>query len=567
MKREKGVILIISCIVMAVLLVVSAVFFSSLFSEKRSVDTGKYALQALNLAEAGASHGLSELRERINIDFNAKIFQVKQSSIIQGYLANPLLFLRDYAYADGAGQFSVSGNQATLSVVSGNLESSVQGDYSATISVKPNGNPTTISADVYFFPYTFIIESQGNVTQVTPNIRKRVRLVQGNFSLTVRRDNFAKFALFTAHHRTPNNTTVWFTSNTNFTGPVYTAEALSFANNTSAHFTETVSQHEQRARFYNRGNSVLLDASSNAACCEAVGCEAVPCIDKPIFDKNFERGAAEVNLQSSVSQAELKQQALGTLNEPGQNGIYIPNDGTNVTGGIFTRGQTGLVMSVDANNNPVYRITQGTTTKTVTVNYATSQTTVDDGSEVHTYSGIPNGVGNEGIIFYAKDDITSFSGIVQQDTKATVASENSIVISNNVTYQQYNSGPPLNATGYNNVLGILSWNGDVIIGTSAPNNVNIHGVIMAPGGIFTVDDYNFGSPRGVATLLGGVITNYYGAFGTFSGNNNISGYGRNFVYDARMLEGMTPPYFPYMSNFVSFPDGLDTKMIWEDEGV
>jgi hypothetical protein len=108
----------------------------------------------------------------------------------------------------------------------------------------------------------------------------------------------------------------------------------------------------------------------------------------------------------------------------------------------------------------------------------------------------------------------------------------------------------------------------VRIGTAAPNNITIHGVVMAPHGVFSVDNYNNGSPRGTATILGGAITDFYGPFGTFSGSSAISGYGRNFIYDGRMLEGRTPPYFPYMRGFFASVDGLDTNLsVWQDQGV
>ena len=115
------------------------------------------------------------------------------------------------------------------------------------------------------------------------------------------------------------------------------------------------------------------------------------------------------------------------------------------------------------------------------------------------------------------------------------------------------------------LFGVKSRGGDVRIGTSAPDDISIHGIVMAPHGVFEVDNYSSGSPRGTATLLGGAITDFYGPFGTFSGDSNISGYGRNFVYDARMLSGFTPPYFPYMTNFTSFISGLDSRPVWQEE--
>ena len=61
--QKKGVVLIVSLVVMAVLLVLSGAYFSGLLTEKRAADTERAVLQALGLAEAGAGHGLSELRK------------------------------------------------------------------------------------------------------------------------------------------------------------------------------------------------------------------------------------------------------------------------------------------------------------------------------------------------------------------------------------------------------------------------------------------------------------------------------------------------------------------------
>ena len=261
---------------------------------------------------------------------------------------------------------------------------------------------------------------------------------------------------------------------------------------------------------------------------------------------------------------------LGGISEPTTNGIYVPNDGANVVGGVYVRGNQGqssdnaiVNMAVNAGNNPVYTISQGAgAASVVTVDLVNNQTTVQDPSGSNTYTGQPDGINNEGILIYVNDYIGGLSGTVQRDTQITVSSERDIVISNHILYQDYTTSP-LSADGFENTLGILSWGGDVRIGTGAPNDLNIHGVIMAPHGVFTVDNYRYGSPRGSANLLGGVITDFYGAFGTFrSGVGQVSGYGRNFVYDARMLSGTAPPYFPYMSNFTSAEDGLADRLIW-----
>jgi hypothetical protein len=564
MFSKKGSILVITMgfALVFTLFGVSAIYLSSLQSEAQE----KMILgsQAFWLAEGGTAHALSALKSKIRLDLKGAIFNSPPSSVssyMAGYFArqDALGLLSRY------GQFTVSGNTATLQInPSQSLElwtgdqvgtsvprGSYQGSYLATLTVRPQGpqpvtHPGSSAAEIYVFTYTYSITSTGSI--VNNPIQKTVNLSSGNFSITVQRDNYARYALFTNHNNTSSGETVWFTANTNFSGPLYTNERFSFANNPSGHFTGTVTQVYDTARFYNNGSPVLIDADRNRN------------RDVPIFDQGFQRGYNPITLPSSITQQNLKSEALGGISEPTTNGVYVPNNGNQVTGGIYVRGDASLVMSVGTNSRPVYTITQGSKTTTITVNYQANTTTV--GSK--TYSGIPDGMSQSGgALIYAKNNITSFSGTVQKDSLVTVSSESDIVITNNI---QYEKDPRVSGNeNYNNLLGIISWVGDVRIGTSAPNNINVHGVVMAPQGEFTVDNYDHGSPRGVATLLGGTITDHYGAFGTFSGSGQESGYARNFVYDTRMQNGLIPLYFPYISNFIADDKGsLNNPLTWQE---
>ncbi len=233
-------------------------------------------------------------------------------------------------------------------------------------------------------------------------------------------------------------------------------------------------------------------------------------------------------------------------------------------------------MGVDADDHAVYTITQGSNTRRITVNEDDATTTVfnpADNSSV-VYSGKPVGASAAGSLIYVEGSITALSGTVQRDTQLTIASHDDITITNNVLYADYTPavGTPGNASyvppsaeGKENLLGIVSWNGDVHIAGSAPDDVNIHATIMAENGVFTVDNYNNGDIKGVATLLGGVITNDYGAFGQFNSNTGqtSSGYGRNFVYDQRMQQGYAPPYFPSLATFIAFTNDITDKLVWQ----
>lgn len=104
-----------------------------------------------------------------------------------------------------------------------------------------------------------------------------------------------------------------------------------------------------------------------------------------------------------------------------------------------------------------------------------------------------------------------------------------------------------------NVLGIYTQQGDVSITKEAPNDLNIHAMLMSSQGEVKVDGYNFGSPRGDVNLIGGLVENWYGAFGTFnSGTRQQStGFGRNFSHDRRFEDpGFTPPFFPQSPTWV-----------------
>jgi hypothetical protein len=195
-----------------------------------------------------------------------------------------------------------------------------------------------------------------------------------------------------------------------------------------------------------------------------------------------------------------------------------------------------------------------------------------------TYGGLPNGIDRAGTILYVNGQISSLGGTVQEDTEITIASSNDMIITNNLRYSDYTpaSGTP-GTPGYvaasaeetTNLLGLISWSGNVRIATSAPDNIDIHGTVMAPEGIFSVDNYDNQSvgSRGVATLLGGAITDNYGVFGQFSNTTGATtaGYGRNFVYDNRMLQGKAPPYYPTLGSFTAVTNDVFSNYQWQEK--
>ena len=114
-----------------------------------------------------------------------------------------------------------------------------------------------------------------------------------------------------------------------------------------------------------------------------------------------------------------------------------------------------------------------------------------------------------------------------------------------------------------NVLGVYSQKGSVVINTKAPKDLQIHAMLMSSEGEVTVDKYTDTArgPRGDVTLVGGMVENWYGAFGTSIGSSTkVSGYGRDFTHDRRFQNaGFTPPFFPTSPSWL-LSDGGEARL-------
>ncbi|HBO96855.1 MAG TPA: hypothetical protein DD648_02285 [Candidatus Omnitrophica bacterium] len=560
-SNNRGAALVIVLFVMTVLLGLGDVFVVRTINERNMTSRERENAKAFYAAHGGTQAGLDGLDNLINNFLNNTIASANPSSVIS--------FTTSYVNADdGIGWLIYSVRDSNnVPVLTQNGD---QAEYTASAAIGDNTyqykivmmektDPLTITPDVWEFSYNYRIESTGTAGTTLGKI-----LLSGDFAVRVQRDNFAKFSLFTNSQTTQSGTNVWFTDKTRFAGPVHTNNRFNFALNPSGTFDDLITQNDQYAKFYNGGSAVNLDADYNGT------------LDVPVFNSTFERDAGTITLSSSSQQTDMEAQALGGQTFS-SNGIYVPNSGGNLTGGIYVRGDGTVNMSVDGNNNPVYTITQGGTTRTITVDQVNNTTTVV-GTQTDTYNGVPDGIDDVGTLIYTTGSITGLGGTVQEDTQMTVASAGDMIITNNVVYQDYTAGSgtpgavgyvPPSADGTTNLLGLVSWAGNVRISTSAPNDISIHSTILARQGVFQVDNYSSGSPRGTATLLGGIVSDDYGAFGTFNGSTGqqVSGYGRNFVYDERMETGSAPPYFPSLNTFVAFSNDIADKLVWQEGGT
>ncbi len=561
LNNERGVALIISLFIVVVLLGFSSVFILRTIHESRIAQKELDMAKSFYIAEAGAKAALDGLDTLINNYMLNTVNATNPSTLVSqttSYVSSNdgVGFLIAFVENGGSPALTLNGVDAEYTQTA----SLGSGSYQYDIVISEKTNPQVVTADSWDFPFNYRIVASGSSQSIGKDV-----VTSGDFTVRVQRDNFAKYALFTNQQTLPNGTNVWFTGKTNFAGPLHTNGRYNIALNPSGIFDGQVDQVEQLTRFYNSGSPILLDADFN-------GTE-----DIPTFNAGFNRDVSAISLSSASQQQDLVDQARGTATISG-NGVYVPNNGTSLTGGIYVEGNSSITMSVDGSNNAVYNITSGGSNKIITVDRVNNQTTVvDSSSGTAVYGGTPDGVDGVGTVVYVNGSIDSLGGTVQQDTALTISSNNDIVISDHVQYQTYTPavGTPgqvgyvaPHANGADNLLGLVTWNGDVRIGTTAPNDINVHGTVLAKAGILQVDSYNNQSVggRGTATLLGGVISDYYGAFGLFNGSTGtqLAGYGRNFVFDDRMASGNAPPYFPSLNTFIAFTNDITDKMIWQE---
>ena len=492
--------------------------------------------------------------------------------------------------------------------------------------------------DEYEYFYTYEIVSDG---RAGPRARRRVTLQQ-DFSVVVRRENFARYALFTHEHLTPDGQPIWFTSRTSFDGPVHTNGEFRFAFFPKFGAPDSLTPCDpNRARsttltsvsvwtwFNNLGSRVRLQANENVVngvrrdAPVLPDCTADVADDRDNLPAAFTRGfdadlttpphdpvVVPANSFSQkgiaigrdptntlpVTNLQIRQAVPELANNTSAvpTGIYIPvadvdadsrsDPGEPLAGGIFVQGDlNSLTLSLGgaSNNLAVYTLVQGGQTVTITVDRVGQTTTVTNTAwaspQTRTFAGVPKGWqgpgnANGGIVF-VQGNILSLAGTLEEQEQTTVAASGRIDITSHLRYED----PPDPADPNDNplnVLGLYSAGNDIRITTAAPNDLVIHAVLMA-GNVgdavnssVNVQNYNSGAPRGTVTLLGGIIEEYYGAFGTFdpATGNPVTGYGRAFTYDRRMARGFAPPYFPTTNLFeIVEGDGLaGDRAVWRE---
>jgi hypothetical protein len=552
-QQPAGFILVLTLVFAALLGVASVLAIGPSVGEALKSGQELRDKRLFFLADGGATLCRGELKNRLNVALPTKLAGITSlGSFDSRYVTgnDPALFLVENAY-DLTNPALLGGDWIKDSATQVHVQPSY-GQYQCTLTVTsrsaPVGQLSVVGIPVLFH-YRYAITGTGSEGGVT-----RTVTLEGTFSVLVQQENFARYALFTN-----SQGGIYFAQGFNYYGPVHTNGEFNFMQNPGAHFWDTIESVAPKAKYGNSPGSPIELTKGVDPVYDHNGT-----IDVPIFDKPLNLGAANIAMPSTTTGDTQKTIALtGFSGSTMTNGVYLAYNSGAMTGGIYVKGDASMTLSVPSAGIAQYSITQGADTWTVQLDKASNQTKIKKNSGSYTtYTGLPNGM------LFVDGRVTGLAGTLQKDTQLTVAASSDVTITGNLLYEMYfpaSGGSPLKAEGTTNLMGILPWSNSIHIGTSAPNDVNIHATLMAPVGQVLVDSFDDTGrgPRGTATILGGVIQDSYGAFALSSGGSIISGYARNFIYDKRMSQGMAPPYFPTTGKVIGTVTGITDRPNWQ----
>lgn len=426
------------------------------------------------------------------------------------------------------------------------------------------------------FVFRYIIQSTGE-RPWTNSSGKISKMIECKVTL----QNFAMYAYFSDNELFPadidpsyHEQKIWFYGGDHIGGPLHSNNRLHMAG------TPTF-------------EGPVTSAWVNPTDPSDVSWEAYDSQTSPEFlgDPPYEGGVDRIELPKyreitdPTDSKSLQRIAAGSenlINNPSNgNGAYVPKNGSNVTDGIWVKGNVhSLVLGTDSQGNSQIIVDQTSTDnkKTTITTVETpvsiegvirpSGTTVIEFEQggVHTYSYL-NGFTN-GVLFVNGEvknlQSTASDGGVKG--KLTIASNNTITIGNNILYETRVDDPNcfnVTAGTYPNIpdsLGLVS-EGNIKIASDAPTNLEINAILMALGTSFYYDGWK-NKLKGTLTVHGSFIQKQRGPVGSFNSWGKVSGYTKNYNFDTRMsainpgLGQALPPYFPTTGKYI--------KLYWKE---
>ena len=472
--------------------------------------------------------------------------------------------------------------------------------YSTSFRLTPSA-VRLANSNNYRFEFTVSpVESVGEVRVDGKTVATRtVRLeTPGNFQVTVRRPSFNEYVLFRNNTRSKTGGQLYFAGGEVFNGPVHTngTPGLAFYDGQLPQFTDKFTTAAGSAAHYGVSKKDYSEIFKGDK--ERFSYNPVPL---PTNNNNQLRASfgGDVTNGNSVDERELK--TAWNVSDV-ENGVYYSKgDGTNanqsdsLTAGLYIKGDVTDLTFSTKKDRQVISITQEKVTGTqsgwtwvkvkyswgerweqryVTVPVTEEVTTtfeqkkngtweVDEDGQKRTLSGDFNGM------IYVDGDIASLKGDgkndadIASDSKLTLTTTGDITVKDSLTY----TDNPLEDEKAENVLGIYTTGGSVLLDGKEDRDLDLHATVMASKegeGFGTINPSIsrgwFRGQRVRINLIGGIIEDQSQTVGSLAGG----GFQRNYNYDPRFADGYAPPFFPTQANWKGETDPFSRQQgLWE----
>ncbi|MBN2083438.1 hypothetical protein JW859_14680 [bacterium] len=422
----------------------------------------------------------------------------------------------------------------------------------------------------HVFYYDYEIASQG-ASAVGEQANRTTRLERGSFEVEVKRPSFATYGYFTQSMKNQFEHQLVFFDGEVYDGPTHVNSAPPEGR---AGFYGSATFNGPFTAVQERYEDSWLGGDANPIFNDSVTWGVDP-IDLPengwsqlrasIGDYDNVADKTEPSVGWEQYLIEWMNLPIGTT-ELSQGVYYTPNYNSepDLMGGIMVWGNAAdvslslgsfgeQVMTITMSNDDggefdgdhtwVFREIGGNTFVSV------------DGAAETMYNGSLNG------LIHVEGNINSLGGggtsaaDIEENYALTVSATQDIYITDHITYEV----SPVDDPDVENILGIFSSGGNIMLAEEAPYNLNLQATVMAASanhgvgaeGLVVGTGYDYNYPyKENWNLLGGLIENKNQTTGVFYSNGHRTGYNWNFTYDERFLEGKAPPYFPYVTKFV-----------------
>ncbi len=603
MKKRQGFAIVTALGLLMILMIIVAIVSTTSVAESKQGQMSIQMAQARAIADAGDVFATAAIRGTTG-----------QNAI--GDILTPLI----NSNVNPGAQWAISSSQwqsiapqleQTLNANFGSLSNDDLDNLGSATMIYTvsnfRGSQRTPSTQIYMADYTVIS---------TGTTEKAIRRVENKGVFEIRM-GFTPLARFLFLVDDAAGRGGFFPTGTIFNGPVHANSNWGFLG--QPQFLSDISTSTNCAWYWrsNPWSRICLDANSR------------PPHTVPVFANGFQRGVPPVQLPTSaVSQQRValglntdttttpSRQAICTQlgvscnNNNVPDGVYVVNDGSNISGGIYIEGDLDeLTMDASARNGTQkYTFVQDNVTYEVTLDYNNNTTTIDrtpdpappadpnvpTPPEPRVYQGLANGpvnsvTGATGQI-YVNGEIKDLNapnrtGAVNPpsgqagnhppsdnippalaiETQLNITATEEVRLTSDIVYEcdptmlsnnsYLNSHPRCNI-GTNNtlptILGVMSLDKDIEMDLALPNDPYLWGSYLAGdnGRGLTVENYNTRPAQGTMRIFGGLLQSTDQLRGRWGYSGLRNGFVETFDFDNRLANGaLAPPNFPVSGGF------------------